>query len=87
MTEGTTGQAFIAVDDNGDNSIIIIAGTNGMITKKLIDDNSHIIKESDIVIMQLEIPIDIVEYVKEIAIREEKTVIIDPAPAGPRYSR
>ena len=81
MTEGTTGQAFIAVDDNGDNSIIIIAGTNGMITKKLIDDNSHIIKESDIVIMQLEIPIDIVEYVKEIAIREEKTVIIDPAPA------
>ena len=81
MKEDTTGQAFITVDDNGDNSIIIIAGTNGKITKELIDENAHIIKESDIVIMQLEIPLDIVEYVKEMALREGKTVIVDPAPA------
>ena len=78
---GITGQAFITVDDNGDNSIVIIAGTNGMVTKELIDENVHIIKESDIVIMQLEIPLDVVAYVKEIAVKEGKTVIIDPAPA------
>lgn len=81
LEDGTTGQAFITVDDNGDNCIIIIAGTNGMITKELIDENAQIIKESDIVIMQLEIPLDVVEYVKEMAIREGKTVIVDPAPA------
>ena len=34
----TTGQAFITVDDDGDNSIIIIAGTNGLVTKELIED-------------------------------------------------
>ena len=31
-----SGQAFITVDDNGENAIIIIAGTNGMVTKEMI---------------------------------------------------
>lgn len=81
LQDGTTGQAFIAVDDNGDNSIIIIAGTNGLVTKKVIDENAQIIRESDIVIMQLEIPLEVVEYVKELALEAGKTVIVDPAPA------
>lgn len=83
MEDGTTGQAFIAVDDDGDNSIIIIAGTNGMVTKELIDEKADIIRESDIVIMQFEIPLEVVEYVKEMAVKEGKTVIVDPAPAVP----
>lgn len=83
MENETTGQAFIAVDDSGDNSIILIAGTNGLVTKKLIDENVNIIKRSDIVILQFEIPFDVVEYVKEIAIKEGKTIIVDPAPAVP----
>lgn len=83
IEEGTTGQAFIAVDDDGDNSIIIIAGTNGLVTKELIDEKADIIKRSDIVIMQFEIPLDVVEYVKEMAVKEGKTVIVDPAPAVP----
>lgn len=81
LQDGTTGQAFIAVDDNGDNSIIIIAGTNGHVTKEVIDENAQIIRESDIVIMQLEIPLEVVEYVKELALEAGKTVIVDPAPA------
>ena len=81
LQDGTTGQAFIAVDDNGDNSIIIIAGTNGLVTKEVIDENAQIIRESDIVIMQLEIPLEVVEYVKELALEAGKTVIVDPAPA------
>lgn len=83
MENGTTGQAFIAVDDDGDNSIIIIAGTNGLVTKELIDEKADIIKKSDIVIVQFEIPLDVVEYVKEMAVKEGKTVIVDPAPAVP----
>lgn len=81
LTGGATGQAFITVDENGDNSIILIAGTNGMLTKELIDENIEIIRESDIVIMQLEIPFEIVTYVKELSIQEGKTIIVDPAPA------
>ena len=78
---GTTGQAFITVDGSGENSIIIIAGTNGMVTGELIQEHIEIIRESDIVIMQLEIPVETVEYVKDLAVSMGKTVIIEPAPA------
>lgn len=81
MEQGVTGQAYITVDDQGENSIILIAGTNGLVTKELIDNNIDILRESDIVIMQLEIPLDVVEYTKELAIKEGKTIIVDPAPA------
>ena len=51
----TTGQAFITVDAAGANSIILIAGTNGMVTKEMIDQNRALIEECDILMMQLEI--------------------------------
>lgn len=76
-----TGQAYIAVDEKGENSIILIAGTNGMITKEMIKNNLKKIQESDIIIMQLEIPLEVVEYVKELAVEFGKIVILDPAPA------
>lgn len=81
LKDSTTGQAFITVDDNGENSIIIIAGANGKVSKELMDEYAEIIRESDIVIMQLEIPLDVVRYVKEMAVSKGKTVIVDPAPA------
>lgn len=76
-----TGQAFITVDESGENSIVIIAGTNACMTKELIQRSLRYIQESDIVIMQLEIPLDTVEYVKELAVELGKVVILDPAPA------
>lgn len=81
LEEGMTGQAFITVDDKGDNSIIIMAGANGMVTNELINENADMIRESDIVMLQLEIPLEVVTHVKELAVREGKTVIVDPAPA------
>ena len=78
---GTTGQAFITVEDSGENSIIIIAGTNADVTQDLIQNNMDAIQEADIIIMQLEIPLETVEYVKEVAVKYGKMVILDPAPA------
>ena len=63
------------------NAIIIIAGANGKVTKELIDSNLALIKQSDIIIMQLEIPLEIVGYVKKIVEEDGKIVILDPAPA------
>lgn len=81
MKNETTGQAFITVDDSGENSIVLISGTNGLMSTGIIDKNIDKVKDSDIIIMQLEIPLNVVEYVKELAIKYEKTLIIDPAPA------
>lgn len=77
----TTGQAFITVDDQGENAIIIIAGTNGLVKKELVQKYQKQIEDSDIVIMQLEIPLETVQYVKDLAVSLGKTVILDPAPA------
>lgn len=76
-----TGQAYITVNEEGQNSIIVIAGANGEVTEKMVDENMNLIDASDIIIMQLEIPVRTVQYIKEIAVKKGKTVILDPAPA------
>ncbi len=76
-----TGQAFITIEESGQNSIIVIAGANAKADRKVIDDNMKYIEEADVIVMQLEIPIDTVIYAKERAKTLGKTVIIDPAPA------
>lgn len=83
VRNGTTGQAYIAVDERGENSIIIIAGTNSLVTEDLVKKNIEAIKRSDIIMLQLEIPIETVKYVKNIADELGKLVILDPAPALP----
>lgn len=76
-----TGNAFISVDKNGENSIIVIQGANARITSEMIDRHRDLIDACDIVIMQMEIPIPVIEYVKQIAKEKGKIVILDPAPA------
>ncbi|MBS6195702.1 MAG: ribokinase [Clostridiales bacterium] len=76
-----TGQAFVSVYDSGDNSIIVIPGCNGAITKEMIDEQIGYIEECDYIIMQLEIPLDVVQHIKDLAVKKGKKVILDPAPA------
>lgn len=78
---GTTGQAFITVDDAGENAIIIIAGTNAAVTEELAGRHRALLEAADIIITQLEIPLATVLFVKDLALRAGKTLIIDPAPA------
>ena len=50
MEGKTTGQAYITVDDSGANSIILIGGTNALVSKELIDRNRNLLEECDILI-------------------------------------
>ncbi len=76
-----TGIAFITVNEQGDNSIIVIQGANKCVSKEYIDKNIEAIEECDIVIFQLEIPLETVIYAAEKAKELGKLVILDPAPA------
>lgn len=76
----STGLALITVNEDGDNSIVVVAGVNSAIDETYIDQNEDVIKESDIIIFQLEIPIKTVLYAAKKAKRFGKTVILDPAP-------
>ena len=79
---GTTGQAFIPVDDSGENSIIVIGGTNGQVDEALLKKYEYLMDESDIVVMQQEIPLTTVMAAKEMAVKKGKLIIVDPAPAA-----
>lgn len=64
-----------------DNSIIVVPGANNYCSKELIDENIDVIKNADILITQLEIPIETVEYVLNIAKKNGVKTILNPAPA------
>ncbi|MBS4538845.1 ribokinase [Clostridium sp. D2Q-11] len=77
----STGIATITVDGDGNNSIIVIPGANYGVDKDDIDENINLFNKSKIVLSQLEIPIDTVEYCLKIAKENGNYTILNPAPA------
>ena len=78
-TEINTGVAVITVCD-GDNCIILDSGANSIVSKEIIDRNINVIKEADVVIMQLEIPIETATYIAKFAHDAGVQAILTPAP-------
>ncbi|WP_434797098.1 ribokinase [Terrisporobacter vanillatitrophus] len=76
-----TGVAFITVDKNAQNAIVVAPGANFQLTKDDIDKSIDCIKSSDIVVIQLETPLETVKYVLQIAKDLNKYTILNPAPA------
>jgi len=77
-----TGVAPIWVDDNGENSIVVVLGANLAITKEDIDRAADVIAVADVVVVQLEINYDMVEYALRVAKNKGVKTILNPAPAG-----
>lgn len=75
-----TGIANILIH-NHDNRIVVIPGANAELTTKQIDAHWPSIEQSKLVIMQLEIPKDIVSYVIEKCSNTNIQVLLNPAPA------
>lgn len=82
-TDAGTGIANIFVDPNGENSIIVIPRANMCLTISEIDKAEDSISEADILLLQLETPIDASIRATEIAKASNTIVILDPAPAKP----
>lgn len=76
-----SGVALITVDSHGENCIVVASGANAYLNPSDIDKASAEIESSDLVLMQLEIPIETVEYVAEMANKKGIKVILNPAPA------
>lgn len=76
-----TGQAYIVVDEKGENSIMIHAGANGKIIPEHVVEHADLIKESDFVIAQFES--DLASTIKafEVAHQAGVKTILNPAPA------
>ena len=79
----STGIAVIGVIPEGDNSILVVSGANAYVDKSYITENMDLLEASDIIVVQLEIPLETVMYAVKEARKRGKTVILDPAPAVP----
>ncbi len=76
-----TGIAKIIVEENGQNRIIVVPGANYSVDNNYIDRHIEAIKNCDIVVAQLEIPVETVKYSLKLAKELGKTTILNPAPA------
>jgi ribokinase len=76
-----SGVALITVDDNGENTIVVASGSNGTLIRKDLAANESVIRNASFVLMQLEIPVDTVQYIAETANANNVKVILNPAPA------
>ncbi|GIN69614.1 ribokinase [Bacillus sp. J14TS2] len=79
VTDVVTGTATILVSDQ-DNRIIVTPGANDSVTVDFIESKREVIANSDVVILQLEIPLDSVIRAIEIAKEHHVKVILNPAP-------
>ena len=78
-----TGVAMILVNEQGENVISIIAGANGALTPRHLEQYHHVIEHADALLMQLESPLDTVFEAAKLAKSHQTKVILNPAPAQP----
>lgn len=79
VTHSITGTATILVSEE-DNRIIVTPGANNEVTVDFIESKRDIIANSDVVVLQLEIPLESVIRAVEIAKENDVKVILNPAP-------
>jgi ribokinase len=77
----SSGVAIISVDEEGENSITIIAGANHHLTTDDVTRCEDAIAQADVLLVQLETPIETVSRAIQLARAHDVTTILDPAPA------
>ncbi|BCZ44002.1 ribokinase [Clostridium gelidum] len=76
-----TGTAIITVNNEGNNSIIVVPGANMTLDLKEIDKCKEVIASSDIIVAQFETPIEVIKEAFKIAKENGVVTILNPAPA------
>ncbi|HIP95946.1 MAG TPA: ribokinase, partial [Anaerolineae bacterium] len=81
--EEATGIALITLDATGQNSIILAPGANMRLTVAHVEAAAQTIADAEILICQLESPLEVVTRAIELARAQGVRVILNPAPARP----
>ncbi|WP_343089428.1 PfkB family carbohydrate kinase, partial [Methanocalculus natronophilus] len=82
LKDSQSGFALIKLKDN-DNSITIFEGANGALNEEDVDQFFENHKDLQLIVLQLEIPLKLVEYIIELASKKKVKVILNPAPMKP----
>ena len=76
-----TGTALITVDENAENTIIIIPGANGAVAERELEVLDTVLTDISILMLQLEIPLETIVSAAKQAKKQNAKVLLDPAPA------
>ncbi|WP_342424915.1 ribokinase [Paenibacillus sp. FSL L8-0502] len=80
VTHMESGTAHIILAE-GDNSIVVVKAANNEVTPAYVEEALDVIRSSDIVLIQQEIPTETVVYVSEICAKYQIPLLLNPAPA------
>jgi ribokinase len=76
-----SGLAIVAVEDSGENSIMVVPGANGRLTPADVVAAGEVIRRADVVLVQLEVPLETTIAAIKLARETGVPVVLDPAPA------
>ena len=81
-TKNPSGVALITVDTDAENCIVVAPGANAHLTPNDLKRSAEAVEAADIILLQLEIPMQTVEAAARMAYRLGKKVVLNPAPAS-----
>ncbi len=79
---GPTGQAWVAVDDEGENTIVVVPGANASLGRPELDPAAAL-GPGDVLLAQLEVPLDVVGEAVRRAAAAGARVVLNLAPYAP----
>lgn len=79
--EGPSGVALITTGRHGENNIVVVPGANGHLTPGLLEKSTPLLERAGFFLVQLEIPLETVEYLAQFAECNNIPLMLDPAPA------
>lgn len=83
-TKGRTGVASIALNDEGENTIIVHPGANLQLTPGKVEELEHLFRGSSVTLLQLECPIESVVKAAQLARDAGSMVVLNPSPWNPK---
>ncbi len=78
-----SGIAMIAVAADGENLIMVASGANGEVSVEDVNNTRSLMRETDLLLLQLETPLEAITEAVTLAKAYEVPVVLNPAPAQP----
>ncbi len=79
--DGASGVAVILTDRSGENSIVVVPEANGSFSPSDLESHRDVLSGAGIILTQLEIPLDTINYLAKAAKDYDIPLVLDPAPA------
>jgi ribokinase len=80
-SSAASGIAMIAVATGGENMIVVASGANMQVTVEDVNRAREMMREADLLLVQLEVPLEVISTAVELAKAYNVPVVMNPAPA------